>query len=611
MEPLNPNKDINKEVETDNVLDDAPPVDLQTKYAAFEKYFGELKIGREILKGDAIKGKLRKYPLRSICWKVFLRAVDTDDPANWIQQLAKHREAYAKLKARHVVDPHAESQNQVFDPLSQNENSPWNKYFENTKLEKLINQDILRTYPELDFFQGEFVQKTMLQVLFIYAKEHEETRYKQGMHELLAPMVYICEREKMPVNLHPVLGPLLDDRYVENDCFIIFDALMKMTGKWFVTGKDKGGVDQNSEPPEDSLSPIIKKLRFIQSTLLKQHDPQLYNYLDNLGIEPQFYALRWVRLLFAREFHLEDAMVLWDAIFSNDEELGLIDYIAVSMLMYLREQLLLADYSGCLRRLLKYPPVESVNIFIENALSMRSPKGQPLFAIRNIVRESPLGPVGGLPTTPVSDDKRHTSAAPSKTPKHKPSVRKPPKDVPRHKTLKESIKTTLKNAMYVDDFEQVVSDLRAQVGAHKSTHGRVARRLEDIVLCLQKEVLEREFNTQLVDSVYLAVAELKRIKDVLNGLLPPDMLIEMFSYTSDNARKPPTTNTPPTLATRTPEANTQTTNAANTSTKLTEPQTQNNHTPLKNTPNVQKTSSPSPSQGDSNMDPLGVGELIS
>ncbi len=30
----------------------------------------------------------------------------------------------------------------------------------------------------------------------------------------------------------------------------------------------------------------------------------------------QIYLLRWVRLLFAREFHIEDVMRLWDAIFA-------------------------------------------------------------------------------------------------------------------------------------------------------------------------------------------------------------------------------------------------------------------------------------------------------
>jgi hypothetical protein len=35
---------------------------------------------------------------------------------------------------------------------------------------------------------------------------------------------------------------------------------------------------------------------------------------QTLGIEPQLYALRWVRLMFGREFHFADVLTLWDAI---------------------------------------------------------------------------------------------------------------------------------------------------------------------------------------------------------------------------------------------------------------------------------------------------------
>ena len=33
-------------------------------------------------------------------------------------------------------------------------------------------------------------------------------------------------------------------------------------------------------------------------------------------VQPQLYLLRWLRLLFGREFHLSDSMLVWDAIFA-------------------------------------------------------------------------------------------------------------------------------------------------------------------------------------------------------------------------------------------------------------------------------------------------------
>jgi len=45
-----------------------------------------------------------------------------------------------------------------------------------------------------------------------------------------------------------------------------------------------------------------------------------------------------MRLLFGREFHIADVLRLWDGIFADDPYLGVVDYMCVSMLLFLREQ---------------------------------------------------------------------------------------------------------------------------------------------------------------------------------------------------------------------------------------------------------------------------------
>ena len=35
-----------------------------------------------------------------------------------------------------------------------------------------------------------------------------------------------------------------------------------------------------------------------------------------MGVEPQLFLLRWLRLLFGREFHQEDVLVMWDSLFT-------------------------------------------------------------------------------------------------------------------------------------------------------------------------------------------------------------------------------------------------------------------------------------------------------
>jgi hypothetical protein len=58
---------------------------------------------------------------------------------------------------------------------------------------------------------------------------------------------------------------------------------------------------------------------------------------------------RWLKCIFNREFHPRDVFILWDAILANDQiqtnnnligeeyPLILIDYIAVAMINYIRE----------------------------------------------------------------------------------------------------------------------------------------------------------------------------------------------------------------------------------------------------------------------------------
>ena len=50
---------------------------------------------------------------------------------------------------------------------------------------------------------------------------------------------------------------------------------------------------------------------------------------------------RWVRLLFGREFHIEDTMRMWDALFAQyNPEKGFVlaDYVCVAMCHYVRKQ---------------------------------------------------------------------------------------------------------------------------------------------------------------------------------------------------------------------------------------------------------------------------------
>jgi len=50
------------------------------------------------------------------------------------------------------------------------------------------------------------------------------------------------------------------------------------------------------------------------------------------------FCRRWLRLLFGREFPLQDLLVLWDVIFAEGENFELVNYVVVAMLMAIRCQ---------------------------------------------------------------------------------------------------------------------------------------------------------------------------------------------------------------------------------------------------------------------------------
>ena len=76
----------------------------------------------------------------------------------------------------------------------------------------------------------------------------------------------------------------------------------------------------------------------IQNELLKLADPALHAKLKSAGIEHQLYAMRWVRLIFGREFHIEDLFTIWDSIFAEiptaESIIPSLEYFSVSMLLY-------------------------------------------------------------------------------------------------------------------------------------------------------------------------------------------------------------------------------------------------------------------------------------
>src|ERR1700710_343134 len=96
--------------------------------------------------------------------------------------------------------------------------------------------------PENLYFRQPDTQRMLLDILFIYCKLNPDVGYRQGMHELLAPVLWAVERDAVEIGdpakglaqngSQAVLQTALDSRYIEHDTFTLFGLIMQ-TAKSF------------------------------------------------------------------------------------------------------------------------------------------------------------------------------------------------------------------------------------------------------------------------------------------------------------------------------------------------------------------------------------------
>ena len=338
----------------------------------------------------------------------------------------------------------------VNNPLSLASSNPWNRHYANLELLSTIEADVTRTYPDVPLFSAAHEEDEANQdearqaddairarahqglknALFVWCCIHQDVGYRQGMHELAAACYFTRWNDRMSsprsdqlsseappaaqsqefddprlaaakdASALNFLRTMLDEKYVEHDAYTLFNSLMLGAKPWYEWKvPEQASPQPSSASPSSgnviSAAPIVRKCEDVFD-LLRQIDPALASHLTELGIEPQLYALRWIRLLFTREFALQDSLEIWDGVLAFDglldgidEEdtvergsLALVDYVCVAMLLRIRAPLLAGSYSAALQHLLRYPPLPSneanenqgqqTGLLVRQAITIRS-----------------------------------------------------------------------------------------------------------------------------------------------------------------------------------------------------------------------------------------------
>ncbi|KAJ5551503.1 hypothetical protein N7535_000551 [Penicillium sp. DV-2018c] len=318
------------------------------------------------------QGNLCIDGLRSICWKAFT-LFDGLDRNDWASKLDESRDAYRALRDHFLkYIEHPDDLESTLDPLADDEQSPWQTLRHDETLRAEILQDVDRCLQENVFFQEPETKSKLTDILFVYSKLNPDVGYRQGMHELLAPLLWAVDRDS--VNPHSSDGTevisedlmlkLLDHQFVEHDAFTLFLSVMQTARTYYEHSETRAANGQI-----DAI-PIVDRCQYLHKEALAIIDHELADHLEAIEVLPQIFLTRWMRLLFGREFPFDDVLMMWDLLFAHGLRSDLIDFTCIAMLLRIRWQLLTADYTTALTLLLRYPSPQphTPQTFVHDAL---------------------------------------------------------------------------------------------------------------------------------------------------------------------------------------------------------------------------------------------------
>ncbi|PZC72292.1 hypothetical protein B5X24_HaOG211625 [Helicoverpa armigera] len=359
---------------------DSSPNSPSKKFPEITDYLLDLPAWSvDSLKAIAIQQRLPRP--RSLAWAILLNALP---PPNMdvVSSLKAHRNFYDDLSVKLSMDPRAVIGD---DPLSQDDESVWKQHFCDNELKTLILQDVVRTFPEEQYFREKDVQDLMVRILFFWARSHANVGYRQGMHEILAPVLFELhlDRKYAPHDLGDKLKYILKEDCLEHDSYMLFSAIMKGLERFYTTGDivptscGRLPTSKMSHNPNE----VIRYLDKVREEFLVPLDLELSLHLVECNISMELFGIRWLRLLFGREFPRSEIPNLWGFLFADGPMFPNLHYVIVAMLVSMRNTLLDPDPGVILSALMR-PSCLCVGYVCALALHLRAPLEFPRPPIR-------------------------------------------------------------------------------------------------------------------------------------------------------------------------------------------------------------------------------------
>lgn len=105
-------------------------------------------------------------------------------------------------------------------------------------------------------------------------------------------------------------------------------------------------------------------------------DEELWEKLDALKFQPMICGIRWIRLLFIREFPVDQLVSLWDYFFVRfrvDEDFLCIEELALAMMLHLKPTLMKCKSPiEVIQKVQRFPKIKCSLPLVANAHKIKS-----------------------------------------------------------------------------------------------------------------------------------------------------------------------------------------------------------------------------------------------
>lgn len=373
-------------------------------YTGFKSHYNNCELA---IQNDAKNLKTMKLPPnnRDLLWEIFLGVLPYKSSEDWNKIIDEERKKYLGLKKKFFTK---DIEDFVVTQKVKDKYSAYFKFKEILSKEDynfldIIKVDVTRTFQKVELFKQEKIQKTLINVLFVFAKTNKDIGYRQGMSDLCAIFLYALYKERIldssfiKDNISFLFYLLYsNNEYLEHDTFILFSRFMKKGYINFFLHNDEKYMNGLLSTMESQNRKNLKKDEIINANdselkkrifLVYYHefplaDKQLYQFMVD-KIDPEIFMVRWYLCIFSREVPLPQLLELLDLILyqqfleeknkpKNKNESNnyykFVDYIVLSLLINVKALIMnKKKNSELIAFLMKYPKdIEFKNIYLKS-----------------------------------------------------------------------------------------------------------------------------------------------------------------------------------------------------------------------------------------------------